>query len=582
MTLLAAMLACALAPAADLLWSVELESDDGGLLSYGQTAQWEWGTVTSGPEASYDGTACWATQLGGWYLNDSVDHLEIGTLPLSGATRPVLMFQHWYSFESGDAGILELLQGGTWQPVDPIYGYPSGVGYEGSSDDWVPAWVALTGLEDGDALRFTLSADGSGANLGWYVDQIELWDGDPVPPQVEFDGCLEDTEDLVGPYGLEVTAIDDLAVSSVVVAYSVDGQTERRRLFTDEGDGRWIGNLHAQVLGSQISYRIEVNDAENRTVVPSEPCSFEVRLPAPTGLQGPSGVVWDSVAPLTWTPPETANDVLGYRVYRDGVMVLEVEAPPGDAPVVTGDQSFTVTAVYDLGDGSASDPITVQAAVPSVSGLEPTLGYQGDQLRLRVEGEYLLLEQGDLEVDLGDGVSVTEYDVRDVDLAFVTIFVETTAPAGLRDLILWTGEQELVLFEAFTVLSGAERPQLTGVSPDTVRQGDELDLIISASDAFADVPSIWLGEHILVESVEQNAADTLTVGVVVPYDTPLGLQDLEVDDGTRIYSGYRIQVRDFITPVDPGGTCSSTPGRAGLLSLLLALGGALGLRRRRG
>lgn len=580
MTLMALLLAVGSTSAADLLWAAPLEADDGGLLSYGQTGQWEWGEVGSGPGSSYDGSTCWGSELHGWYLNDAIDSLEIADLPLSGATRPVLVFQHWYDFAAGDYGILELQQEGAWSSGEPIYGYPAGSAYEGDSDGWQPGWVDLTGFADGDSLRFTIASDAAGAADGWYVDQLELWDGDPVPPAVTLDSCLPDTEDADNPFTVRVTARDDLGLSSVLLSYSIDGAAERHRVMVEGDDDVFEGNIPAQELGSSVSYYVAVSDGENQTIAPTEPCSFEVRLPPPTQLQGPDGVVWGTHAPLSWTAPESAYEVLGYRVYRDDGLVAEVEQPQVEAPVVTGEQSFTVAAVFQQADGAQSEALIVEAAVPTITALEPALGYQGDHLRLRLEGECLLLEQDDLELDLGEGLRVTGIEVRDVDLAFVTIFVAENAPSGLRDLTLWTGDLELVEVEAFEVLSGSERPKLTGVEPETVRQGDEISLLITASDAFADQPTVWLGEHILVEDVALVANDVVEVGVVVPYDTPLGLQDLEVDDGTRIYSGLNLQVRDYIAPVDPDGTCAAAPARAGWVGLLLALVGAA-LRRRR-
>ena len=39
----------------------ELEDDDGEFVSAGDTNQWEWGPVESGPKSSHDGSSAWAT-----------------------------------------------------------------------------------------------------------------------------------------------------------------------------------------------------------------------------------------------------------------------------------------------------------------------------------------------------------------------------------------------------------------------------------------------------------------------------------------------------------------------------------------
>ncbi len=570
---------CAVAGAAELLWSADLEGDDGGLTVYGETMQWEWGEIASGPGASYDGSACWATRVGGWYLNDSTDYLELSGLPVDGAARPVLALQHWYEVLKGDSCSVELLDGGVWTPVEPIYGYPEPDGFIGHGASWRQAWFDLSQATSGD-VRFVISTDGAGADDGWYLDDLELWDGDVVPPQVSFDGCLPDTEDLEGPFVVEATVSDDLALSSVLLVYSIDGGAERRRAMSGEGAPVYWATIPGQPLGSLVRYHIEARDEENLSRVPEEPCSFEVRLPAPRDPSGPDGVVWGDTAPLSWRAPLSSHELVAYRLYRDDRLLLETEDTQVDAPVLTGEQEFTVSGLYSEGEGARSEPLSVRAAVPAVESLQPTGGYQGDHLRLELTGEYLLLEQGDLQMDLGDGVRIIDHDVRDVDYAFVTVFVAETAPVGMRDLLLTTGGHEVLAEQAFEVLAGSERPRLTGIEPGTVRQGDELDLLVSASHAFADLPSVWLGDHIVVSSTELLEDDLLSVSAVVPYTTPLGMQNLEVDDGVRIFDGLQLQVRDYIAPVDPGGDCSHTRGGRGPWLMLLGLVATL-LRRRR-
>ena len=63
--------------AAAPLVSWDLESDDGGFVSGGETGQWEWGVVDSGPGAGSDGSRAWATVLSGAHRNDAVDTLTL-------------------------------------------------------------------------------------------------------------------------------------------------------------------------------------------------------------------------------------------------------------------------------------------------------------------------------------------------------------------------------------------------------------------------------------------------------------------------------------------------------------------------
>ncbi len=566
--------------AAELVWEQDLESDDGGFVSYGETGQWEWGVVASGPGASFDGKRCWATRLAGWYLNDASDHVELPALPVDGLKQPVLGFQHWYSLQDGDQGTVELSSGGSWIRLEPVYGYPFEEGYGASSDGWETAWFDLAGLAPADTVRLTLAADKAGAESGWYVDAFELWDGDAVPPLVLPGDCFEDTEQLDTPYSLEVEVFDNVGLDEVQVLYSVDGGEQQQSSMILTGADTWQGTIPAQESGTTVQYQFRAFDGSNESIAPSEPCSFEVRLPAPTELTAPSGVVWGSTVELDWLAPDSSHEVVGYRVYRDDRLLLEIEEPPADAAVVTGMQSFGVSALYLQGEGNRSESVEVQAAVPDVFGLEPDQAYQGDLIRLTLQGEYLLLEQGEVTLDLGQGIRVDDCDVRDVDVAYVTVQVGSHADPGVRDIVLTTGEQQILLDGAFEVLDGSERPTLLGIEPDALRQGEQATLLVTASQPFDGEPSVWLGDSILVEASEWIQEDQVQIDVVVPYDTPLGLHGLEVDDGTRIYTGLQLQVRDYLEQLGPDGCCSSNPrGTRGWLALLLAP--LVVLRRRR-
>lgn len=574
----ALLLLVALGVAADLHWSADLEADDGGFLAYGETDQWEWGQVTVGPGGSYDGSACWGTQLARWYLNDTSDHLELPHVDLGGLARPVLGFYQWASFQDGDLAWLEASRGGAWETIAPIYGYPEGgEAFTDSHAQWQRVWVDLLGLEATDSLRLTFAADSAGAAAGWYVDEFTLWDGDPVPPDVTVEDCLADTEDVDGPYLVEVTVRDDVALAGASVLYEVGGGPAQTAPLVALGGDRWAGEIPGQPAGSVLTWGVTATDGQNQSFGPDPACTFAVRLPAPTGLRGPEDLVWGSSARLTWYPPQSGHETLGYRVWRDELQVAEVEAPRADVPLISGWQSFSVSARFDVGEGERSQAFPVEAAVPRVTSLEPTEGFQGDRLRLELRGEYLLMQQDDLVVDLGEPVRVTEIEVRDVDFAWVTVFISAQAPAGLADLTLTTWDQQVAWPAAFEILPGDERPRLLSITPDTLRQGDEADLTIAASAPFLAPPEVWIGDEVVVEEVALDADGSVAAHVVVPYTTPIGVHDVEVDDGTRIFGGLALTVRD--RPAEVPGGCTALPrGRLPgwpLAALALAL-----LRRR--
>ncbi len=208
---------------------------------------------------------------------------------------------------------------------------------------------------------------------------------------------------------------------------------------------------------------------------------------------------------------------------------------------------------------------------------EPDWAYQGDQLRVTLTGEHLLFVQEDLVVDLGGGLSVLETEVVDVDTARLLVAVDAGAKSEPREVMVTSGDLTASLAGGFeVVVDGAQRPQLTSVDPTFVTQGTEAELIVLASHSFADLPTVDLGEGVVVADVQWFDDTELHVSVVVELDAPLGEHALEVDDGERIFGGLRVQVRD-----DPPATtrCSTAPGSRGWVWGLVALCGACRSRR---
>ena len=581
MNLLALLLAL---PARGQVWSADFEAGDGGLLSGGDTGQWEWGTPTVQPWGYRAGSRCWGTSMDGFYLNDAEDWLRLPDVELTTADRPVLSGWGWYDIEAGDAGWVQVDAGDGWEVVEPVYGYPSADGFAGSSLEWTPFWVDLTGLDSASRVRFLFRSDAVAAATGWYLDDLAISDGDVVPPRVDSTTCPEDTDDLDGPYAVGAVLQDDVAVTEAWLRWKVGSGTVVESSMTPLGGGGYEGLVAGQDPDNSITAWVTASDGWNVTEAVEQACSFRVRLPAPTDLAGPEDLVWGPTAPLAWTPPESRHAVEGFRIYRDDVAVLDTEGATAQAPLVTGSQSFTVAALYAMGEGDRSDPCEVEAAVPALDALDPDEGYQGDLLRVRMQGESLLLVQDDVRVDLGDGIEVSGVEVRDVDMAFLTVAIAGEAPPGLRELTLETGDVSVSAPDAFEVLDGARRPRLLGVDPTSLVQGDGAILAIRASEPFTAVPSVTIGEDVVVESVEVAATDLLQVEVAVPFDAALGEHPIEVDDGSRILGGLDLTVQAYVGEVTGGCPGCGTgraqgAGRAGPLVGLLALAAAWGRRR---
>jgi MYXO-CTERM domain-containing protein len=235
-----------------------------------------------------------------------------------------------------------------------------------------------------------------------------------------------------------------------------------------------------------------------------------------------------------------------------------------------------VRALYDVGEGDPTPEIVLDTAVPSALELDPSTVFQGDRIRSLLYAENLLFVQGELSMDLGEGLEVTEVEVRDVNTALLHIQVQETASPGFRDLLVVSGPTSVVLADALEVVDGADRRRVVSVEPAVGRQGTMLELEIWTSEAISEVGSVDLGDGIVVLSIVQPEPRCLRVTGWIDLKAPLGERMVLVDDGSRIWSGERFKVLDQAPPTV---TCSSASNQSG--GLFLVLLGLVGLLRRK-
>jgi hypothetical protein len=555
-----------------------LESDDGGLVGSGSPGQWEWGEVVSGPQRGFSGTRAWATVLDGPHLNNALDMLAFPQAPLSQLADPMMICWIWVDLEAGDYAWLEAKTGGAWTPVEPVYGYANPAGFTGHVQSWAPVAVDLVGLSDLSQLRIVFLSDSSVSGAGVYLDDISLWDGDVAAPLLESLTVLQDTENLAGPYPVTVNAQDNLQLSYVDLLYSVDNGPEQVVVMTPSAGTAHTGLIPGQGHDTTVTYRVEASDGQNIAWLPNTTTlDFRVRLPAPVDLVGPLGVVHANEAQLSWSPPDSSHLVEGYRVYRFGVVEQDVDATEAVVELLGGGaDSFSVAARFDVGTGDATLPLEIDSAVVRLVHVEPTTLFQGDRVRLFMEGENLVFVQGEVDVGLGAGIEVGQPEVSNVDGLSVLVEVTDSAPTGMVDVRIRSGSLDAVLDGVIAVLDGAQKPALVRVHPESARQGETLEIQVDASSVFEDTPVADLGEGIIVQSLERVGESRVRLQVDVARNAPLGEHVVEVDDGVRIYGGVTFQVFDQAQPTTGCAISRRRPGTSVLVLLSLV---AILLRR---
>ena len=573
------MILLAAAAVAGTLADWPLDDTDGGFVSSGDTDQWQWGAVAAGPGTGFDSANAWAVGLTAAYLNDSTDALEIPMPDLEGAVYPVLVFTQWFALDEGDFAWIEVDAGNGWIQRAPLYGYPTAWGWTGTSAGWERVGVDLRGVGSTPRVRLVFAANTSGVAEGWFVDNVSVCDGDVTPPHISPLVELADTEDVSGPYAVEVVAVDDVDVASVALVWSPSGGAETV-VWMEESDAGWTGTIPGQPPDTVVGYRVVASDGVNEASQPiSGELEFRVYLPAPTDLQGPQERVIDDSVLLSWAPPTSVHSLLGYRVYRGDTLVAETATAEAEVPLVDGLDTFVVTALYDVGEGDPSDPVTVDASVPAVRSITPAEGYPGETLRIDVVGAYLFLAEGGVSMDFGSGVFTRAIDVANVDRARVTVVIDPDdAAPGLRDLVITTAQGDTVAPAAFTVLDAAGAPHIVDVSPAEIRQGETAVLTLHLVGELSGVPVLNFGEGLVVERVVVEDPTTLTATVSAGGGAPLGDHPITLDDGVRIYEGATLAVADVSIPTgDPCGCASGgVPAASGGVLLAVSL-----VRRRR-
>jgi hypothetical protein len=163
---------------------------------------------------------------------------------------------------------------------------------------------------------------------------------------------------------------------------------------------------------------------------------------------------------------------------------------------------------------------------PAVTAVTPSAGSQGQALTLTIAGANL---HGATGVSLGDGVAVAGFTTDSPDQITLQISISSGAVPGSRVVSVTVSGGSASLHDAFSVLAASE---VTVVSPDSGRQGDTLDVVISGSHldgttsvSFgAGIDALGIG----VNSIRVDGSTRLTVNISIDVNASLGPRDVVV------------------------------------------------------
>lgn len=551
-----------------LVFGVDFTVVPGAATGSGDTEQWAWGVGASVPS---DVPAAWGTNLDDRYLNDATDVLDIALGSTDGLARPVVHLRHQYDIRAGDLGTLWVLGNTGWRPVSPIYGYPPGDGFVGTSDGWEDVFVDLTGIEGASTLRLQLESDLALAGDGWFLRELRLYDGDPVPPRITPTVVPIDTQDLDGPYVIEAVVDDDVEVERVTMFWREEGGDEVAAQLSAPVDGVFRFTVPGQDPDTRIGWRLEASDGEQTTPwPPTGEATFRVFLAAPLdpSVEVDGRPVAQSVE-LRWLPPDSPHPVSAYVVasLADLHGDILVSEPAATVPVFPhGADAWEVRAVFgdDLGDPSV--PVVADVEVPRLTEITPAVVFQGERRWLSLAGSGLYLHGGTSSLEV-DGLAVEALDVLDAHSARARVQVMDDATPGPRQVRLVGAQGSFVFSDAFTIAAGDAAPRILSVEPSTLMQGRTATLQVVASQAFAAHVTVDPGPSVLLTSDVLVERERATFEIAASADAAAGVHTLVLDDGERLWTvdlvieRYRAQ--------NPTSCAHGLPGGWVFLGLLL-------------
>jgi hypothetical protein len=237
----------------------------------------------------------------------------------------------------------------------------------------------------------------------------------------------------------------------------------------------------------------------------------------------------------------------GFVVYGPGRMTASVViaasavSGPRDVSVITPGSTPTLYGGFSV-------------PAPAITAITPDSGSQGQALSLTVTGTNL---HGATAVSLGDGIAVTGFTVDSPDQITVEISISSDADPGSRGVTITASGASASLNDAFNVLAASE---VSAVNPDSGRQGDTLDVVITGSHLEgATAVSFGAGIDALgigINSIRVDSPTRLTVNISIDVNASLGPRDVVVVTpfgAAALEDGFTVErAAPSISSIEPG------------------------------
>lgn len=206
-----------------------------------------------------------------------------------------------------------------------------------------------------------------------------------------------------------------------------------------------------------------------------------------------------------------------------------------------------VTVTTNLGGSSVETAkgfgafnVVSPASVPTIIGVSPPQGAQGETLNVSISGATTNFVNGVSTASFGPGITVNSTTVLSSTSAVANITINSAATIGFRDVRVTTGSQIAGENEVGPFLVTAPPPlipRITIVEPPEGGQGQTLNVTITGENThFADGTSVasFSGTGITVNSTNVTSATTAVANITIAAGSTLGFRDVFVTTGGEV------------------------------------------------
>ena len=285
----------------------------------------------------------------------------------------------------------------------------------------------------------------------------------------------------------------------------------------------------------------------------AEPVTTDVS-PA-SGIQGETLDVTISGAHLDDTTALSFGDGITVNGWTDSSSQIAANITI-DAAATLGLRDVTVTTAG--GTATIGDAFEIFAPEPTLTGISPASGIQGQSLNVMITGANLTYA---CAADFGDEITVTTVTVDSDTQLSVSIAIGAAAAPGARNVSVVTSGGTATLENSFTVATPPiPTPNITGVSPSTGYQGQTLEIVITGANMLG-ATSVHFGTGLTVDGFVVNSPAQITVTLIIADDAPPGAEDVIVTTpgGTDTLAGcFNVAI-----PAPSIGSIDLTSGRQG-------------------